>query len=60
MLRNQALHTKEDAVKDFRNSDTFLYKLGGCFTDGFNDCLCQVKAFFPDLDLSQIFIDTIA
>ena len=28
--------------------------------DGFNDCLHQVKASFPDLDLSQISIDDVA
>ena len=28
--------------------------------DGFNDCLHQVKASFPDLDLSLISIDDVA
>ena len=60
MLRKQVLRAKEDTVKEFRNSDAFLYDLGGCFADSFNDCLRQVKASFPDLDLSQIFIDALA
>ena len=60
MLRKQVLRAKEDTVKEFRNSNAFLYDLGGCFADSFNDCLRQVKASFPDLDLSQIFIDALA
>ena len=32
--------------------------MGGSFTNSFDDCLHQVKASFPDLDLSHISIDT--
>lgn len=31
--------------------------LGGSFTNGFDDCFCQVKASFSDLDLSYISIN---
>ena len=48
---------KEDAIKEFRDSDALLAKLGGSFIDGFDNYLCQVKASFPDLDLSHITID---
>jgi len=60
LLRKQVLRTKEDSIKEFHNSDAFLYELGGCFTDGFNGCLRQVKASFPNLDLPQIFVDAMA
>ena len=51
-LRKQVCHAKEDVVKEFRDFDAFLYELGGCFANGFNDCLHQVKVSFLDLDLS--------
>ena len=57
LLRKQVRHAKEDAIKEFRDSNAFLYELGISFANGFNNCLCQVKASFPDLDLSQISID---
>ncbi|KAL0014477.1 hypothetical protein SO802_001546 [Lithocarpus litseifolius] len=59
-LRKQVLQAKEDGKTVFRNFDAFLYELGGTFVDGFNDCFHQVKASFPNLDLSQIFIDSTA
>ena len=39
-LKKQVRHAKEDVVKEFRDFDAFLYELGGCFTDSFNDYLC--------------------
>ena len=48
---------KEDAIKEYCDFDALLAELVGSFTDGFDDCLCQVKASFPDLDLSHITID---
>lgn len=42
---------------EFRNCDRFLAELGGCYTDGFNECPCQVKALFPDLDVSGVSLD---
>lgn len=56
--KKQLCQAKEDAIKEYYNSDDLLYELGNSFSDGFDDCLHQVKATFPDLDLSQIFIDT--
>ena len=55
--KNQLCQAKEDAIKEYRDSDTLLVKLGGSFADGFNDCLHQVKASFSSLDLSHITID---
>ena len=56
-LKKQLHRAKEDTIKEYRNSDASLYKLGGSFVDGFDNCLHQVKASFPILDLSQISID---
>lgn len=38
-LRKQLLQAKEDAIKEYCNSNALLYKLGGSFADGFDDCL---------------------
>lgn len=57
--KKQICQAKNDTIKEYRDSDALLAKLGGLFADGgyFNDYLCQVKAFFSDLDLSQVTID---
>ena len=60
LLRKQVLRGKEDGKMKFRNSDGFLYELGDCYANGFNECLHQVKVLFPDLDVSQISLDTVA
>ena len=60
LLRNQVFPAKEDGKTKFRNSDAFLFELSDYFPDGFNDCFCQVKASFLDLDLSWISIDAMA
>lgn len=48
---------KVDAIQEFCDFDALLSELGTSFADGFDDCLCQVKASFPDLNLSHITID---
>ena len=55
--KGQLRQAKEDAVREYRDSDTLLKELGGSFADGFDDCFRQVKASFLDLDLSYISID---
>ena len=55
--KGQLRQAKEDAVREYRDSDTLLKELGGSFADGFDDCFHQVKASFLDLDLSHISID---
>ena len=55
--KKQLRQAKEDAIKEYHNADALLAELGGSFIDGFDDCLRQVKASFPDLDLSHITID---
>ena len=48
---------KEDVVREYRDSDALLKELGGSFADGFDDYFRQVKASFPNLDLSYVSID---
>ena len=53
-------HVKEDTTQEYRDSDAYLIELGGIYTNGFDDCLCQVKASFPNLDLSHVSTDALA
>ena len=48
---------KDEAILEYHNSDTLLAELGGSFVEGFDDCLRQVKVFYPDLDISHVTID---
>ena len=49
---------KEDGVWEYRDFDALLKELGGSFANGFDYCFHQVKAFFPDMDLSYVSINT--
>jgi len=44
---------KEEAIREYRDSNALLAKLGGSF----DDCLRQVKVSYPDLDLSNVNIN---
>lgn len=59
-LREQVRQAKEDGKTDFRNSDDFLTELSDCYDDGFQECLRQLKALYPDLDVSQVSLDNVA
>ena len=48
---------KEEVIHEYRHSDVLLAELGRFFDDGLDNYLCQVKASFPDLDLSHVTID---
>ena len=48
---------KEDAVQEYHDSNSLLKELGGSFANGFDNCFCQVKASFSDLNLSHISIN---
>ena len=48
---------KEDAIREYRDSDAILEELRGSYADGFDDCLCQVKTSFPNLNLSNVSIN---
>lgn len=57
-LEKQLSRAKEDVIQDYCDSNVLVKELDGSFTDGFDDCFCQVKTSFWDLDLSHISIDT--
>ena len=59
-LREQVRWAKEDGTTQFHNFDGFLTKLSDCYDDGFQECLHQVKALYPDLDVSQVSLDNVA
>ena len=56
-LREQVCQAKENKTIEFRNSNDFLTKLSDCYDDKFQECLCQVKALYPNLDVSQVSLD---
>ena len=41
---------------EYRDSDALISELGVLYNDGFDDALHQVKALYPELDLSSINI----
>ena len=57
-VKGQLCQKKEDAIKEYRDFDDLLRELNSSFADGFDDCFQQVKASFPNLDLSRISIDS--
>ena len=48
---------KDEAIREYRDSDALLAELGGSFAEGFSDCLHQVKTSYLNLDLFNINID---
>jgi len=54
--KSQLRHAKDVAIREYRDSNDLLKELSNSFADDFDDCIRQVKAFFPDLDLSYISI----
>ena len=56
--KNQLRQVKDEAVREYWDSDAFLSKLGESFAEGFDDALHQVKSSYPDLDVSHVSIDT--
>ena len=48
---------KEEAIREYHDSDALLAELGGSFAESFDNCLRQVKASYSDLDLFDINID---
>ena len=56
-VNNQLRQAKENAIKEYHDSDDLLRELVGSFANGFDDCFRQVKASFLELDLSCISID---
>ena len=55
--KDQLCQAKEEAICEYRDSKALLAELRGSFAEGFNDALRQVKASYPDLDVSHVNID---
>ena len=56
-LKEKLRQAKEDAVREYWDSDALLRELGGSFLQGFDDALRQLKKAYPDLDVSMININ---
>ena len=48
---------KADAIKEFKDSQTFVNSCAEYFGVGFEDCLKQVKSNYPNLDLVKVSMD---
>lgn len=58
-LREQVHRAKADEKVEFQDFDDFLVELRNCYSDGFNECLCQVKALHPILNVSLVSLDNV-
>ena len=56
-LKEKLHQAKEAAVREYRDSDALLSKLGESFLQGFDDMLRQFKEAYPALDVSMIKVD---
>ena len=56
-VKCQLRQAKDDAIREYRDSNALLKELDGSFTDGFDNCFRQVKVSFSKLDLSHISIN---
>ena len=48
---------KADAVNEYKASQPFIDFCGGYYSEGFKDCLKQVKPLYPHLDFSKVTMD---
>ena len=56
--KDQLRQSKEAAIREYRDSDTFQEELGTSYTNGFDDAIYQAKKAYPNLGFSQLSIDT--
>ena len=56
-LKDGLRQAKEVAVREYRDSEALLLKLGDSFLQGFDDALRQVKKIYPDPDVSNIKVE---
>ena len=56
--KDQLLQAKDAAICEYRDSDTLLKELRTSYADGFDDTVRQAKKAYPDLEFSQLNIDT--
>ena len=59
-LKEQICWVKEDGKVEFCDSDGFFIELSDYYSDSVQECLCQVKALHPGLDVSQVSLDNVA
>ena len=52
----EVCQAKEVALLEYRGSDALTSELGVSYNDGFDDALRQVKALYPELDVSSVNI----
>ena len=52
----EVCQAKEVAMLEYRDFDALILELGVSYNDGFNDALRQVKALYPDFDISSVNI----
>ena len=55
--KNQLRQAKEEAIREYRDSDALLLELGESFAESFDDVLRQVKSSYPDLDVYHVSIE---
>ena len=55
--KKEVRQAKKVAVLEYRDSDAFLSELGVSHNDSFDDAFRQVKALYPELDLSFVNIN---
>ena len=59
-LREQVRRVKDDGKVEFRGFDGFFIELNNCYFDGFLECLRQIKALYPNLDVSLVALGLVA
>ena len=56
--KDQLRQAKKAAVREYRDSDALLEELGTSYVNTFDDAVRLAKKNYPDLDFSQLNIDT--
>ena len=56
--KDQLCQAKEAAIHEYHDSDALLEELGTFYADGFDDAVHQAKKAYPDLEFSQLNINT--
>ena len=56
--KDQLHQAKEVAIREYHNFNALLEELGTSYVDSFDDTIRQAKKAYPDLDFSQLNIDT--
>ena len=56
--KDQLCQAKEAAIHEYHDSDALLEELGTFYANGFDDAVCQAKKAYPDLEFSQLNINT--